>query len=293
VRFAFASATPFVLALSIQGQTMSTTIPMEEVSGVPIIQVSVNGTGPYPFVLDTGANVTVIKPRLLRNLNMHELGSVTIAASLGDSSQRRTEAATLGVAGLSVEHVKIDTVEDGQLGALEGHVQGILGENFLKYFDLLIDNDHHLLKLDRSTNLASSVEGEHLPLTSTGTYQTAATLDRIVVPLQLALLRRPVSFLLDSGTNTVMLFPLEQEAAQIGWRSGRGNIHSLNTSQNCHVERTDLAIGSQRLRGVVLAACADRTRDKTDTDGLLPTGIFHRLFISYRHEYVIANPHAV
>src|ERR1700679_3289748 len=156
---------------------MSTNIPMEEVSGVPIIQVSVNGTGPYPFVLDTGANVTVIKPRLLRNLNMHELGSVTIAASLGDSSQRRTEAATLGVAGLSVEHVKIDTVEDGQLGALEGHVQGILGENFLKYFDLLIDNDHHLLKLDRSTNLASSVEGEHLPLTSTGTYQTAATLD--------------------------------------------------------------------------------------------------------------------
>jgi hypothetical protein len=119
VRFAFASATPFVLALSIQGQTMSATIPMEEMSGVPIIQVSVNGTGPYPFVLDTGANVTVIKPRLLRNLNIHELDSVTIAASLGDSSQRRTEAATLGVAGLSVEHVKIDTVEDGQLGALE------------------------------------------------------------------------------------------------------------------------------------------------------------------------------
>jgi hypothetical protein len=266
---------------------------MEEMSGVPIVQVSVNGTGPYPFVLDTGANVTVITRRLLQNLNIRFAGSITIAASLGDSSQQRTEAATLGLAGQSVEHVEINTLDDGQLGALEGHVQGILGENFLKYFDLLIDNDHHVLTLDRSTNLARSVQGEHLPLASTGSYHSAATLDRIVVPLHLALLARPVSFLLDSGTNTVMLFPAQQEAAQIGWSSGRGKVHSLDVTQICHVQRTNLAIGSQTLRSVVLSACENRTRDKTDTDGLLPTGIFHRLFISHRYEYVIANPHPV
>jgi predicted aspartyl protease len=291
VRFAFASATPLVLVLSIHAQTMSAHVAMEQVSGIPTVQVSVNGTGPYPFVLDTGANVTVIKPRLLRKLNLNWIGPVTIATSLGDSSQRRTEVVTLGVAGVSVEHVEINSVEGGQFGPLEKHVQGILGENFLKYFDLLIDNDHHVLTLDRSTNLANSVEGEHLTLATVGSYRSAATLDRVVVPLQLPLLARPLSFLLDSGTNTAMLFPAEQEAAQINWSAGRGEIHSLNVTQNCHVERTNLAIGTQTFRGVVLAACEDRTRDKTDTDGLLPTGIFHRLFISHRHKYVIANPH--
>jgi hypothetical protein len=293
VRLAFASATPFVLVLSIHAQTMRAHIAMEERSGVPIVQVSVNGTGPYPFVLDTGANVTVINQRLLRSLNIPCAGSVTVAASLGDSSQQRTESATLGIAGQSVEHVEINTLQEGQLGALEGHVQGILGENFLKYFDLLIDNDHHALTLDRTPSLANSVEGEQLPLARTGSYHSVATPDRIVVPLRLALLARPVSLLLDSGTNTAMLFPAQQEAAQIAWGSGRGNIHSLNASQNCHVERTNLAMGSQTLRDVVLAACEGRTRDKTDTDGLLPTGIFHRLFISHQREYVIANPHPV
>jgi hypothetical protein len=293
VRYAFASATPLVLVLSMHAQTMSAHIAMEEMSGVPIVQVSVNGTGPYPFVLDTGANVTVINRRLLRNLNIPWAGSVTIAASLGDSSQQRTEGATLGLAGQSVEHIEINTLDDGQLGALEGHVQGILGENFLKYFDLLIDNDHHVLTLDRGTDLANLVEGEHLPLASTGSYHSAATFDRIVVSLHLALLARPVSFLLDSGTNTVMLFPAEQKAGQIGWSLGRGNVHSLNVTQNCHVERTNLAIGGQTLSRVVLSACENRTRDKTDTDGLLPTGIFHRLFISHHYAYVIANPHAV
>jgi hypothetical protein len=156
VRLAFASATPFVLVLSIHAQTMRAHIAMEERSGVPIVQVSVNGTGPYPFVLDTGANVTVINQRLLRSLNIPWAGSVTIAASLGDSSQQRTESATLGIAGQSVEHVEINTLQEGQLGALEGHVQGILGENFLKYFDLLIDNDHHALTIAPQTSQTQS-----------------------------------------------------------------------------------------------------------------------------------------
>jgi hypothetical protein len=232
-------------AAPLHAQTMSAHVAMKEMSGVPIIQVRMNGTGPYPFVLDTGANVTAIKQKLLQNLHMPGIGSVTIAASLGDSAHQRTEAATLGIAGLSVEHIEINTLEDGQLGTLEGHVQGILGENFLKYFDLLIDNDHHALTLDRTTNLESSFAGEHLPVGRTGTYNSTLTPDRVVVRLQLAVLARPVFFLLDSGTNTVMLFPGKQEAAQVSWSSGRGNIHSLNMTQNCRVERTTLAGGSR------------------------------------------------
>ncbi|MGB9418621.1 MAG: retropepsin-like aspartic protease [Acidobacteriaceae bacterium] len=293
VRFGFASATPLILVLSIHAQDMSAHIAMEEMSGVPIVEVSVNGAGPYPFVLDTGANVTVISRQLLRKLNLPWAGSVTIAASLGDSPQQRTEAATLGIAGQTVEHIEVNTLDESQFGALEGHVQGILGENFLKYFDLLIDNDHHSFTLDRTTNLANSFEGERLPLARTGKDHFGATRDRIVVPLQLALLARTVSFLLDSGANTAMLFPAKGEAGQLPRNAGRGSIHSLNMSQNCHAEQTRLAIGKQTFQGVVLAACENRTRDETDTDGLLPTDIFHRLFISHHHDYLIANPHPV
>jgi hypothetical protein len=52
---------------------------------------------------------------------------------------------------------------EGQLGILESHAQGILGENFLKHFDVLIDNDRHTLALDRTNGLAQSLAGERLP----------------------------------------------------------------------------------------------------------------------------------
>jgi predicted aspartyl protease len=290
VRFAFASAGLLVQVLSIYAQTPTTHIAMREISGVPIVQVSVNGAGPYPFVLDTGANVTVIRRQLLRKLDIPLNGSVTIAASLGDSAQQRTNAATLSIGGQTIEHIEINTLDDGQLGALEGHVQGILGENFLKEFDLLIDNDHHAITLDRTANLANSLEGEHLPLARTGAYHSATTLDRIVVPIRLNFLARPLFFLLDSGSNTVMLFPAKQEAAEVAPSFSSGEIHSLSMSQTCHLARTTLAIGRQTLRGIILSACEDRTRDKADTDGLLPTYLFHRLFISHHQGYFVINP---
>jgi hypothetical protein len=297
MKLSCASATPLIFVLSMHAQILTARIPMEEISGVPIVSVSVNGTGPYPFVLDTGANVTMIKQQLLHRLNIVAAGSVTIAGSLGDRPQQREETASLAIAGQVIEHLEINTLEEGQLGALESHVEGILGENFLKYFDLLIDNDEHALTFepitDRTPNLENALDGQHLHLSRSGTFHATATWDRIVVSLQAsALLARPVFFLLDSGSNTAMLYPAKEESAHITWSSSRGNIHSLNANQNCQVQQTTLAIGSQTFRGVMLAACGDRTRDKTDTDGLLPTGIFHRLFISHRHEYVIVNPHA-
>ena len=232
------SAIPLILVLSVQAQEMSAHIAMDEMSGVPIVEVTVNGTGPYPFVLDTGANVTVISRQLLRNLNVPWVGSVTIAASLGDSPQHRTEAATLGIAGQTVEHIEVNTLDESQLGALEGHVQGILGENFLKYFDLLIDNDHHCFTLDRTTNLANSFEGEHLPLARTGKDHFGATRDRIVVPLQLALLARPVSFLLDNGANTAMLFPAKEEAGSPECRQRQHSLPQHESELSCRADET-------------------------------------------------------
>jgi predicted aspartyl protease len=44
------------------------TLPMLDVGGRPMIDVSVNGQGPYPFILDTGASVTAISADLIEKL---------------------------------------------------------------------------------------------------------------------------------------------------------------------------------------------------------------------------------
>ena len=280
-----------VISVSIPLSALAqTTTSMYEVAGVPLVQVSVNGAGPYPFVLDTGANVTMVRAQLLRALNISATESVTIAASVGESHVHRAEPGSLAIGGLSVDNIEINTLEEGQLGALEGHVEGILGENFLKHFDVLIDNDRHALTLDRTTTLARSLAGERLPLSSTGRTPAELTQDRLLVPLKApSLLARSMLFLVDSGSNTAMVYPLKNETLPFSPGAAHGRVHSLNGNQICHVARTPLTIGTQTYREVVMAVC-ESTRDNIDTDGLLPTRLFRRLFISHRDKYVIANP---
>jgi Aspartyl protease len=288
MRLLLATAIPVSLALSSLAQTMT---PMNEAAGLQIVQVSMNGTGPYAFILDTGANTTMVSGQLLRKLNVLTEEPVTIAASLGETHPRRAELGFLAIGDLRVDHIEINTLEDGQLGILEGRAQGILGENFLKHFDLLIDNDRHELILDSTPDLARSLAGERLPLSSSGRFNTALTLDRLVVSLKApSLLQRSMLFLVDSGTNTAMVYPFKNETLKVGRGSAHGSIHSLNKNQVCQVGRTPLTIGNRTYRDVVMAICENMTRDKMDTDGLLPTSLFRRLFISHREQYAIANP---
>ena len=44
-----------------RAQTAPARIPLVEVAGKEIVQVSMNGNGPYNSVLDTGSNVTLVK----------------------------------------------------------------------------------------------------------------------------------------------------------------------------------------------------------------------------------------
>jgi Aspartyl protease len=270
-----------------------TTTPMHEVAGVPLVEVSVNGAGPYLFVLDTGANVTMVKGPLLQALKIAPTQPVTIAGSLGESHQQRVSPGSLAVAGLGADNIEIDMLEEGQLGILEGHAQGILGENFLKHFDVLIDNDRHTLTLDRTNRLAQSLAGERLPLSVGGRSPAELTYDRLFVPLRApSLVERSMLFLVDSGTNTAVVYPLKNETLLFSRGVASGSIHSLSRNQICRLARTPLTIGSQTYRQVVMAICENMTRDNIDSDGLLPTRLFRRLFISHRDKYVIANPQA-
>ena len=281
----------FAFVLNLKAQTSQGAISMRPSAGIEIVQVSLNGTGPYPFVLDTGANVSMVKRSLLRELKVPVAGAAVLVASVGESLHERAELHSMSLSGLSVQNVEVITLEGPELGGIQEQVQGILGENFLEHFDLLIDNDKQLLVLDQTPQLENSLTGDHLEISRSGISNDSYTPHRIFIPLKLPeVLTRPVLFLLDSATNAAMLYPLKNELPGVKGRAQYGSMHSLSRDQRCRVERTALDIGSRRYREIVLATCEGMTRDANDTDGLLPTSIFHRLFICHRKGFVIANP---
>jgi hypothetical protein len=61
-------------------------------------------------------------------------------------------------------------------------VNGLLGEDFLRYFDLLLDNQHHLILLERGPGqLGEMFTGEHLPLSLNGFSEGKPMRNRLVV----------------------------------------------------------------------------------------------------------------
>ncbi len=74
-------------------------VPMLDIGGRPVVEVKVNGKGPFPFILDTGATNTVIDSDLIDDL------------SLGDSS---------GIKELLIGTIKVSDpeVDDGPVTAM-------------------------------------------------------------------------------------------------------------------------------------------------------------------------------
>jgi hypothetical protein len=274
----------------INGQANVARVPMKEIAGEEVVQVSINGTGPYNFILDTGSNVTIMRSELIRKLHLSSGPPIPIVTATGETSGHRMIIESMAIAGLAVEHLEINALDRVRL--LNGRVQGILGENFLKNFDILIDNEQQTLFIDRTSSLEGTVAGERLSFSRFGSFDYKPTQDRIVVELKIpSFIGKPLLFLVDSGIDTATLYPPPGGQALRALQSSQHvSVSDLSERRDCQIQKAALEIGGDTFRGLELVACEDLTRNKMDTDGLLPTRVFHRFFISHRGEYVIVNP---
>jgi hypothetical protein len=88
------------------------------------------------------------------------------------------------------------------LRSLDHHVRGILGEDFLEHFDLLIDYAHRLLCFDDSAVMRAEVKGPHIALVASAQTADRAPLPKLlIIAARLSGETRPVRLVLDSGAN--------------------------------------------------------------------------------------------
>ena len=129
-----------------------------------VIPVKINETGPYDFVVDTGNQLTVIDPSLALELDLKPQGTIGVISIASYAQASLTILESLD----AVSHVvdkPLAIVQDlGEIKAADARIRGILGENFLAHFDLLIDYFHRILCLDETTAMRERVQGEHIPL---------------------------------------------------------------------------------------------------------------------------------
>ncbi len=263
-------------------------IKLDELAMI-IVPVSINGSGPYDFLLDTGASKTIIDQKLADELALPRVTEKNVSGMLGSAKMSVVHIDSLSVAGATVGGGEIFSSDHA--ATVTGKVRGVLGEDFLQNFDLLIDYRHQNIHLESPLgSMAAAALGEHLPLQLNGELHGRPTGNRLVVSgLIPELGDKPMSLLLDSGANNLILFlgslgagSAQQQSLQAGsfnkWISSSAATRSVRV----------LSLGRNSVENLTVIAL-DR-RAEVDTDGLVPTSLFHSVFISHQGKFAILNP---
>jgi len=99
------------------------------------VDVRINDATPAWLLLDTGANLTTIAPRVLRAAGLVPRGSATLRGVTGQATADVYEIASLEVGGARVGPLRILGHDTGERGS-----DGLLGNDFLDHFTVTIDN---------------------------------------------------------------------------------------------------------------------------------------------------------
>ena len=262
-----------------------------------IVAVSVNHSGPYNFLLDTGTQMTMVDPTLAAELHLNTQGSAEVAGVGFLASAPIAQLDLLEVGSHAVANQKVLVFDFQNSHSVDLHLfRGVLGEDFLGEFDMLIDNAHNLLCLDGSSAMAADVKGPHIALVAPAraTKGTPA-LGSLIIAARLSDGTRPVRLKLDSGTNVSFLFytarymPLELLARTSALGGGFDRAQRPVST----IPLQDLQIGSLEFPRVSFFTYADSSEGLSGTsayDGLLTLGIFRRIFICHTHHFAVFEP---
>lgn len=102
-------------------------LSFDDSSGRPVIDITINGQGPFPFVFDTGAGGVTVRPELAEQLGLTVTGQGEIGSPIGDGGiavdLTRIDAITAGGAEISdVDAMIVGFGAPGQVAAM-----GVIG----------------------------------------------------------------------------------------------------------------------------------------------------------------------
>jgi hypothetical protein len=261
-----------------------------------IIPVKMNGQGPFDFIVDTGSQLTVIDPALATQLKLNVGGTIGVATVGSRVRAPMGEPETMEADSQIVEKPLVVVQDLGQLQAVDPHIRGMIGENFLAHFDVFIDYTHKMLCLDATRQMQQTMRGERILLVAPQDPEDDLSFaPRLVISVQLSNAKgRRLLLRLDSGTNAPMLFAGNQETPS--WMrkrlSHQGRLAGRAEQAFDLLPPRDLRIGNLTLRQVSFVTPVNNGLGSTkyEQDGLLPTVLFRRVFISFADHLVVFDP---
>jgi hypothetical protein len=261
-----------------------------------IVPISINHAGPFSFLLDTGTQMTMIDPTLAAALDLKTTGKgevSSVGARADIASVAQVDLVQAGARSVANQKMLVYDLRNLQAPGID--IQGVLGEDFLEHFDMLIDNAHGELCLDDSAAMRGEIKGSHIPLMTTAQAADGSPLPKsLIVAARLFDGMRPVRLKLDSGASVSFLYDTAEYMALGLFRGAPLQGGGVNKSQQkfMALPPQDMKIGSIKMAKVVFItlAGAQRSARTAGFDGLLALGLFRRVFVCHADHFAVLDP---
>lgn len=277
-----------VISLAANGADAESLVRLRIKNGCRIIvPVSVNGHGPYNFLLDTGAAISMVGVNIAQKLGLHAVARVRLGTFTGASTLLLAPVESITVGPESLRDMKVLYCDLPKLFGFDYGIQGVLGQDFLSKFNYLISYHNSTLRFEKDGDLNSELIGPRIP-----SERNQSKFYLLVQPGDGGeTIRR---FLLDSGSLDPLVFALPSEMPNLDIVQmveqkmvaqssiGRRNVRICRvgtfpigglTFKNLRFMVSDLLPGEQRYE-----------------DGLLPMSLFDSIYFNNERSCVILNP---
>jgi predicted aspartyl protease len=122
--------------------------------GRPTARVTINGQGPFQFMVDTGSTTTVIADRHVATLGVTPHGRVTVIGATGSASMPLLELESLRVGAVDKRELSVAVLPDRRLGREDG----ILGADVFAGRRLVFDIREKIVRIEPSKRQARGAE---------------------------------------------------------------------------------------------------------------------------------------
>ena len=115
-----------------------------------IVPVRINGSGPFDFVLDTGATITCVDDQIAEQLSLPAVRGVmgTAAGVGGQGGVSLVEIDSLSMGGVRAHGLEACVIDLEHLGSVGLALDGLIGLNVLREFRVTLDFERSIVTLE-------------------------------------------------------------------------------------------------------------------------------------------------
>jgi len=252
-----------------------------------LVPVRINERGPYQFLLDTGAAITMVDDSVARQIPLKPMTTIRLKTITGIARIPLAPVESLSLGDRVVKQMKVVFCDLSRVYSFHPGIHGVIGQDFLSKFSYLVNRKEKTIRFEEGGELQSTLLGRHIPAErrQSKIYLLVPGVDDASEPLR---------FLLDSGSPYLVIYrkpgvadrlsviSYERDALQAESAIGRRKL------QACRI--SGLQIGEVAVENLRVILAELLPGEVQFADGALPLSMFEAVYFNNEESYVILNP---